>query len=128
MDSCKYISLHFDAFILSVTFEKSKVKKLIKSMAVVRQKRWTKLQNVIVSGYIRDDYKNFPDDLASSCYKYYLREFCGLDIDTCNPKLNTDVMTGIIEAKYYNKTDFVNVFGSIIKKGNVETWHGESNH
>ena len=91
-------------------------------MAAARSQKEA-LQHLTVYGYIREEYENLPDDLKDICFQFYLRVFDRWNIDKCNTKLDIDVETGIIEAKYDDEMGFMNAFGSIIvKKGNIESW------
>ena len=84
-----------------------------------------------VHGYIREEYKEIPDDLKDICYKFYLKVFDEWDVDKSNDGLIIDVGSGIIEAKWEKNHEYatngnaywLNGIGSIIvNKGDIESW------
>ena len=81
------------------------------------------LQHMTVFGYIREQYKDVPDDLKHLCYQFYLKIFDEWNIDKSNDSLDIDVEAGIIEAKYKDTSIWASAFGSVgVKKGDIETW------
>ena len=85
------------------------------------------LQHLTVYGYVREKYRDCPDDIKQLCYEFYLKVFDQWDIEKCNEGLNIDAETGIVEGKYdaasMPSNGWYNAFGSlIVKKGDIETW------